>query len=291
MHLILNGIIFIQSTSCYLIVLKIQDRIVEYDNLFNNSVFGKYPSDLFGDVFLLQVRNVERAELASLPSAAVTAYFELPWPERNDGLTTMTFVRPIDAGLPAFPRPIQIELLSSWLQRIQNGQITIDGKVVTLSNTELRAGAELVYHRLPWREPDAPYLLEVLFEDEYLIAVNKPSGLQVDQKHISPSSSPRKGVHQNVPGMPALCKTKLGKSRLAAYFAEGRQLLKTSMLNLLHHLNMPYFSLHTYAAIVNITKSITTIIQYRQLTVYVQVSDTDASSCLINVIIVLKNVC
>lgn len=32
-----------------------------------------------------------------------------------------------------------------------------------------RAGAELVYHRLPWREPDAPYLLEVLFEDDYLV--------------------------------------------------------------------------------------------------------------------------
>lgn len=28
-----------------------------------------------------------------------------------------------------------------------------------------RVGSELVYHRLPWREPDAPCLLEVLYED------------------------------------------------------------------------------------------------------------------------------
>ncbi|KAJ8557173.1 hypothetical protein K7X08_002798 [Anisodus acutangulus] len=54
-------------------------------------------------------------------------------------------------------------------ERIQNKKITIDGKVTTLPDTKLRAGAELVYHRLPWREPDAPYLLQVLFEDDYLV--------------------------------------------------------------------------------------------------------------------------
>lgn len=31
------------------------------------------------------------------------------------------------------------------------------------------AGSELVYHRLPWKEPDAPYLIEVLYEDDDMV--------------------------------------------------------------------------------------------------------------------------
>ena len=34
-----------------------------------------------------------------------------------------------------------------------------------------RDGMELVYHRLPWREPDAPYLLQVLYEDDDMVSV------------------------------------------------------------------------------------------------------------------------
>ncbi|XP_057489457.1 RNA pseudouridine synthase 5-like [Actinidia eriantha] len=76
--------------------------------------------------------------------------------------------------------------LQGWLQRIGNRQITIDDSVVTDPNTVIRAGSELFYYRIPWKEPDAPYLLEVLFEDDdyihvlicVFIALNKPSGLQ-----------------------------------------------------------------------------------------------------------------
>jgi len=33
-----------------------------------------------------------------------------------------------------------------------------------------RDGAMLVYHRLPWREPDVPYRLGVLYEDDHLVS-------------------------------------------------------------------------------------------------------------------------
>lgn len=36
----------------------------------------------------------------------------------------------------------------------------------------LRVGSELVYHRLPWREPDAPYLIEVLYDDDDMVNVS-----------------------------------------------------------------------------------------------------------------------
>lgn len=38
-----------------------------------------------------------------------------------------------------------------------------------MNQTFYSAGSELVYQRLPWKEPDAPYLLEVLYEDNDLV--------------------------------------------------------------------------------------------------------------------------
>ncbi|XP_068330602.1 RNA pseudouridine synthase 5 isoform X2 [Pyrus communis] len=109
--------------------------------------------------------------------------FGLPWPDLNDGLFYNDVVRASDSELTL------IEVYSSkyknsaplqgWLQRIRSGQITVDREVVRDPDTILRVGSKLAYHRLPWREPDAPYLLEVLYEDDDMIALNKPSGLQV----------------------------------------------------------------------------------------------------------------
>ncbi|KAG0599190.1 hypothetical protein M758_12G134700 [Ceratodon purpureus] len=108
-----------------------------------------------------------------------------PWPELNEGvLYTDTVKYP-----PSTPVPSLLEYYVSkykesasrkgWLQRIQNGQIRVDGNVTTDADFSLRGGATLVYHRLPWREPEVPYRLGVLYEDDHLLAVNKPSGLQV----------------------------------------------------------------------------------------------------------------
>ncbi|KAF9590972.1 hypothetical protein IFM89_000517 [Coptis chinensis] len=139
-----------------------------------------------------------------------------------------------------------------WQQRIRNGQITFDGEVVTDPDTCLRAGSVLVYHRLPWKEPDAPYLLQVLFEDDDLVALNKPSGLQVlpggsfQQRTVLTQLQWRvkKQRSQRLAGNGALCgrdsnpvpvhrlgrgtsgillcaKTKLQKFAFVAYFAYG----------------------------------------------------------------------
>ncbi|PRQ58856.1 putative 23S rRNA pseudouridine(1911/1915/1917) synthase [Rosa chinensis] len=175
--------------------------------------------------------------------------FGLPWPDLNDGLSYNDVVKPSDSELTL------IEFYSSkykssaplqgWLQRIRNGQITVDGEVVRDSNTILRVGSELVYHRLAWREPDAPYLLEVLYEDDDMIALNKPGGLQVlpgglfqqrtvltqllwrqTQKihHLACQESHPVPVHRlgrGTSGILLCAKTKHAKTQLAAYFADG----------------------------------------------------------------------
>lgn len=182
-------------------------------------------------------------------SPTSTHTFGDPWPQFNDGLTYHDPVRTSHSGLTLIDFYTTNHNSSApykgWLQRIENGQITIDGRVATDPNTILRVGSELVYHRLPWKEPNAPYLLEVLFQDDHLIALNKPSGLQVLpgglfqqrtvltqlQWHSSKQSSlvlreephpvPVHRLGRGTSGILLCAKTKLAKTSLAAYFAEG----------------------------------------------------------------------
>ncbi|XP_068668017.1 RNA pseudouridine synthase 5 isoform X2 [Aristolochia californica] len=188
--------------------------------------------------------------------------FGLVWPEFNDGLTYTDVVKEADkcSTLIQFysSKYRNSAPLQGWNQRIHNGQITIDNQVVTDPDATLRAGSKLLYHRQPWREPDAPYILDILFEDEDVLAVNKPSGLQVlpgglfqertvltqllwrAEKHtiLLGSYGNLKG-HSNHPvpvhrlgrgtsGVLLCAKTKLAKARLAAYFADGTSSVKAN---------------------------------------------------------------
>jgi len=64
----------------------------------------------------------------------------------------------------------------AWQQKLNNGEVSIDGVTATGSES-VAPGQTLVWNRPPWIEPDSPQHFEVLFEDPYLLAVNKPSGL------------------------------------------------------------------------------------------------------------------
>jgi 23S rRNA pseudouridine1911/1915/1917 synthase len=66
----------------------------------------------------------------------------------------------------------------TWRQRIEAGQILINGRPASPEDT-LTRGDHLLYHRLPWEEPDAPLNIETLFEDEGVLVLAKPSGLPV----------------------------------------------------------------------------------------------------------------
>ncbi|KFK34479.1 hypothetical protein AALP_AA5G150800 [Arabis alpina] len=174
----------------------------------------------------------------------------LPWPELNDGLVYKDIVSSSESELTTVSDFYSTKYKSSapllgWIQRIQNGQIQIDGEVVKDPNTLLRSDSKLVYHRLPWKEPDTPYSIDILYEDDDLIALNKPSGLQVlpgglfQQRTLltqlqwcfgKKDSSTKAHESHPVPvhrlgrgtsGILLCAKTKLAKTKLAAYFAEG----------------------------------------------------------------------
>ncbi len=64
----------------------------------------------------------------------------------------------------------------AWQQNLDNGEVTLDGVAAT-GRESLTLGQTLVWNRPPWIEPDAPQHFELLFDDDHLLAVNKPSGL------------------------------------------------------------------------------------------------------------------
>ncbi|KAI3817679.1 hypothetical protein L1987_11476 [Smallanthus sonchifolius] len=180
--------------------------------------------------------STNNSDTTHAPSPAT---FGEPWPEFNDGLTYRDLVRSPDSGLTLIEfyslrhQSSAPSLGGSKMVRL----ITVNGTVVADPNTALRTGTELVYHRRPWKEPYAPYLLEVLFEDDHLIALNKPSGLQVLpgglfqqrtvltqlQWHIKNQELCPVPVHRlgrGTSGILLCAKTKLAKTRLAALFAD-----------------------------------------------------------------------
>jgi 23S rRNA pseudouridine1911/1915/1917 synthase len=63
-----------------------------------------------------------------------------------------------------------------WATRIASGHVLVDG-LPAHADSVLRRGCSLVWHRPPWIEPEAPRSFSILYEDDDLIAVNKPAGL------------------------------------------------------------------------------------------------------------------
>ena len=66
----------------------------------------------------------------------------------------------------------------SWQQRLQSGQIQLNGELVT-ADQALNAADWLCWQRPAWLEPEVPGSWQVLFDDGDLLVMDKPSGLPV----------------------------------------------------------------------------------------------------------------
>lgn len=67
---------------------------------------------------------------------------------------------------------------AEWSQSLAEGRVRVNGRTANAEDL-LRAGDQLEYHRAPWCEPEAPLDFAVHFEDDELLVVAKPAGLQV----------------------------------------------------------------------------------------------------------------
>jgi 23S rRNA pseudouridine1911/1915/1917 synthase len=116
----------------------------------------------------------------------------------------------------------------AWQQNLDNGEVTLNGVTATGSES-LTSGQTLVWNRPPWIEPDAPRHFEVLFNDPWLLAVNKPSGLptlpgagflentllRLVQKH-TPNANPVHRLGRGTSGIVLFAKTTQAASNLSA---------------------------------------------------------------------------
>lgn len=66
--------------------------------------------------------------------------------------------------------------LEAWEARILQGRVRLDGGPA-LPEALLRPGQVLTWERPPWEEPPVPLACAVLYEDDDLLVVAKPSGL------------------------------------------------------------------------------------------------------------------
>ncbi len=99
----------------------------------------------------------------------------------NSGHVYRDRVAPADAGRTVleyhagrFPHSDAEE----WRRSIEGGRVLVNGHA-TKASERLSAGDELEFHRPPWEEPEAPLEFAVVHEDEHVLVVAKPAGLQV----------------------------------------------------------------------------------------------------------------
>ena len=100
-------------------------------------------------------------------------------PVPNSGFRHRDQITPREAGQTVlahltvrYPRATEAE----WQGRIAAGQVRLGDQPVA-GDELLRAGECLVWDRPPWIEPEVPLATAVLYEDQALLAVAKPSGL------------------------------------------------------------------------------------------------------------------
>lgn len=117
---------------------------------------------------------------------------------------------------------------AQWQQRLQQGELSLDGRPA--EGTEvLRPGQTLVWQRPAWWEEATPQHFTVLWEDEHLLAVDKPRGLPtvpgggflentllrlVQKEH--PESNPVHRLGRATTGIVLFAKNSLAAARLAA---------------------------------------------------------------------------
>lgn len=99
----------------------------------------------------------------------------------NHGWTYTDRIKPAANGMNVvdfYARSYRHSSAETWKDRILGGEITRNGRPVSPSDA-ISTGDVLEWRRPPWREPDVPTDFSIVYEDNSIIAVDKPAGLPV----------------------------------------------------------------------------------------------------------------
>ena len=156
----------------------------------------------------------------------------------NQGWTYHDRVASQDAGqtlLAFYCHRYRHSTPEEWRDRILMGQIQING-ALACPDSLLQTGQRLSYHRPPWREPDAPLVFEILYEDEDVVAISKPLGLpvlpgggflentllhQLTLRFPEVAPTPLHRLGRGTSGVMLLAKSALAKSHLSRQWREA----------------------------------------------------------------------
>jgi 23S rRNA pseudouridine1911/1915/1917 synthase len=97
----------------------------------------------------------------------------------NRGCTYREQVGAAAAGLSVLTHLTATRRHSSpqdWSDRLRRGEVELDGAPAR-AEAVLRPGQLLVWHRPPWEEPDVPLHYDLIYQDEAMLAMDKPAGL------------------------------------------------------------------------------------------------------------------
>ncbi len=86
-----------------------------------------------------------------------------------------TWANMLDFLTERFPGVLQ----EVWAQRLRDGDVVDDQGQTVAANTPFAAGRRLYYYRAVELEPHIPFEVEVLWQDEHLMVVDKPHFLPV----------------------------------------------------------------------------------------------------------------
>lgn len=120
-----------------------------------------------------------------------------------------------------------------WRARILEGQVRLD-EASAVPEAPLRLGQWITWARPPWVEPEVPLATAVLYEDEDLLAVAKPSGLPtlpgggefLDHtllalvRRRAPEASPMHRLGRGTSGLVLFARTATARTPLQAVFQE-----------------------------------------------------------------------
>ena len=118
-----------------------------------------------------------------------------------------------------------------WCEHIAAGRVLLDGQAVA-TDVLLRHGQELEWHRPPWREPEAPLALPVLYDGGGVLVVAKPAGLPTlpgagflqntllhQLRLLDPAASPMHRLGRWTSGAVLCTRTASASAGVAAQFA------------------------------------------------------------------------
>ncbi|NOT29438.1 MAG: RNA pseudouridine synthase, partial [Planctomycetes bacterium] len=99
----------------------------------------------------------------------------------NHGCVYHDRVRPRDAGTSVLAYHVAHFSHSNeaaWRRSIEEGRVRVNGHKAA-AEERLAFGDRLEFERAPWNEPRAPLAFGVAHEDEHVLVLLKPAGLQV----------------------------------------------------------------------------------------------------------------